>query len=124
MSLPGARVAQEAARLATLLPQPLLLRLAELLQSREGDEWGAGAAPDLLQATPQPHFRAPLEHFLDVWRGTSPPLAPAVVALLLHTAASAARTMQATQRVELILDGAGGGGDHPAPHRRGAAGSG
>ncbi len=97
-------LAQEAARLATLLPHALLLRLADLLQPLDPTDWEQRRR-QLLHTTPQPHFRAPLEHFLAVWRTVSPALAPSVVALLLHTAASTARTMQSTQRVELIWTG-------------------
>jgi phosphatidylserine/phosphatidylglycerophosphate/cardiolipin synthase-like enzyme len=98
------KLATEAACLAAMLPQPLLLSLAEALGSSDPSD-GASTRLKAVQAIPHPHYRNRVSQFVEQWVTDAPTVTPQAVSLALRTAARMEQTHRDQQAIELVWTG-------------------
>src|SRR3989442_2949429 len=91
-------------RLAEALPVGTLQTLASAIATCSAQEWGR-VRLQATQAVPQPQLRALVVDLLTVWQEQAPHVLPVDVALMLRTAAATARSVRASQSVELVRTG-------------------
>jgi phosphatidylserine/phosphatidylglycerophosphate/cardiolipin synthase-like enzyme len=97
-------IAEEAGRLAKLLPFYVVRAVAALLVKGGDSDWGA-LRVQIAQVIPSPHYRGLAVAFLDRWRSEASGVLPQSVATALLTAALAERDHRERQSVELVWTG-------------------
>jgi phosphatidylserine/phosphatidylglycerophosphate/cardiolipin synthase-like enzyme len=97
-------IAEEASRLAKLLPPSVVEAVADRLERGDGSDKGALRA-QIVQVVPSPHHRSLIVAFLDRWGQESGGLAPQAVAAALLTASLAEKAHREGQSVELVWTG-------------------
>jgi phosphatidylserine/phosphatidylglycerophosphate/cardiolipin synthase-like enzyme len=107
-------IAAEAARLAALLPEELLLSLAAAIEPVKLDNW-AYARAQVVRAIPQPEFRAEVSRLLQVWQTEAPEVLPQSVAMALRAAANVEATHRCNETIDLVWTGPD---SHVIPLRR------
>jgi phosphatidylserine/phosphatidylglycerophosphate/cardiolipin synthase-like enzyme len=93
-----------AVRLATVLPGGTVQALAQVIAGGPTQAWGE-LRQRASQMVPQPHLRVLVLDMLTAWQHQAASVTPAAVALALHTAAAATRSVRAAQTVELVWTG-------------------
>jgi phosphatidylserine/phosphatidylglycerophosphate/cardiolipin synthase-like enzyme len=97
-------IAEEASRLAKLLPHSVVEAVAARLEEYDGPDRGA-LRVRVAQAVPGPHHRALVVAFLDRWWSVAGGVPPQAVAAALLTASLAERDRRDGQSVELVWTG-------------------
>lgn len=97
-------IAQEAGRLAKLLPSSVAEGIAARLEGDNDLDWGTLRCR-AVQAVPSPHHRSAVVAFLDRWRSEAGAIPPQAVAAALHTAVFAEKERREGQSVELVWTG-------------------
>jgi len=98
------KMAIEVSRLAAMLPQPILLSLAETIGSCDPSDWTL-TRHRAVQAIPHAHYRNVVSHFVDHWAIHAPTVAPHALSLALLTAAQVEQTHRDRQAIELVWTG-------------------
>jgi hypothetical protein len=97
-------IAEEASRLARLLPPSVVEVIAARLERSTGTDWGT-LRGRIAQAVPSPHNRALVVDFLDRWRSEAGGVLPQSVAVALLTASRAETEHREGCTVELVWTG-------------------
>ena len=97
-------IAEEASRLAKLLPPSVVEAVAARLEAGDGPD-GGSLRGRIAQAVPSPHHRSLVVAFLDRWRSEAGDVPPQAVAAALHTAVLSEREHREGQSVELVWTG-------------------
>jgi phosphatidylserine/phosphatidylglycerophosphate/cardiolipin synthase-like enzyme len=97
-------IAQEASRLAKLLPSSVVEAVAARLERCDGSDLGM-LRDQIAQAVPSPHHRALVAAFLDRWRSEAGGVPPHSVVAALLTASEAEKGHREMQSVELVWTG-------------------
>jgi phosphatidylserine/phosphatidylglycerophosphate/cardiolipin synthase-like enzyme len=97
-------IAEEAARLAKLLPPSVVEAVAARLECGDGPD-GSSLRGRIVQAVPSPHHRSLVVAFLDRWRSEAGDIPPLAVAAALHTAVLSESERRESQSVELVWTG-------------------
>lgn len=97
-------IANEAGKLAAVLPFPLMQLLAESINRCKSADWPT-AQDRILQSISHPHYRGLAAQFLDRCRSQSQDPGPQAVALAVLTAACSEKTHREGQAVELVWTG-------------------
>jgi phosphatidylserine/phosphatidylglycerophosphate/cardiolipin synthase-like enzyme len=97
-------IAEEAYRLAKLLPDSLIEAVAARIEKSDCFDL-ATLRGQIAQTVPGPHHRALVTSFLDRWRAMAADVLPQSVAIALITAMTAERQHQQGQSVELVWTG-------------------
>lgn len=102
-------IATSAAKLADVLPFPVMQVLSEVVATCWPADWPT-ARNQILQRLAHPHYRKLAADFLDDWRASDPHLSAEAVATALLTAAHAEEIRRQSQSLELVWTGPDGGG--------------
>lgn len=94
----------EARRLATSIPQPVIEVLVDALNDFGVDGW-ITSRHQVLQRIAQPGYRNEAGRFFDVWNALTSKVSPQSAALCLLTAASADKAQREGQTIELVWTG-------------------
>ncbi len=97
-------IAEEASRLAKLLPPSVIEAVADRLERSGSLDLGA-LRGQIAQSVPSPHHRSIVVAFLDRWRSEAGGVLPQSVAAALHTAVLSERERREGQSVELVWTG-------------------
>jgi len=104
MSAGSRFIAQEASRLARLLPSSVVEAVAVQLEL-SNDPGLATLRGQIAQAIPSPHHRALVADFLDRWNSGAADVLPCAVAVALFTASGAEKHRREGQTSELVWTG-------------------
>ena len=97
-------IADEAGKLAAVLPFPLMQLLADYISRNDSSDWPA-AKDRILQCLSHAHYRGLAAEFLDRCRSQSPGLCSQAISLAVLTAACSERVHRKDQTVELVWTG-------------------
>jgi phosphatidylserine/phosphatidylglycerophosphate/cardiolipin synthase-like enzyme len=103
MRRPQQVIAEQARKVASEVPPPLVETLAEAVE-RAGDGWAATKGA-ILASLSHPHYRSLAAELLGAWQAEAATVAPAAVAMALLAAAEAERRHREESRVELVWTG-------------------
>jgi phosphatidylserine/phosphatidylglycerophosphate/cardiolipin synthase-like enzyme len=91
-------------RLAEALPTGTMATLTQVIRNCPAQQWG-NIRIQVSQVIPQPHLRSLVVDMLSAWQQYDPAIPPGEVATMIWTAAETARSVKATQTVELVWTG-------------------
>ncbi len=97
-------IAEEASRLAKLLPFSVVEMVADRLERCDGSDLGT-LRDQIAQAVPSPHHRALVVAFLDRWRSEAAHVGPHAVVAALLTASFLAQERRETEALEVVWTG-------------------
>ncbi len=97
-------IAEEASRLAKLLPPSVVEAVAARLECGDGPD-ASSLRGRIAQTVPSPHHRSLVVTFLDRWRSQANDIPPQAIAAALHTAVLSERERREAQSVELVWTG-------------------
>ena len=97
-------IAEEASRLAKVLPPSVVEAVVTRLETGGGSD-GGSLRGRVAQAVPSPHHRSLVVAFLDRWRSEAGGVPPQSVAVALLTASEAEKGHREGQSVELVWTG-------------------
>ncbi len=98
------RMAIEVSRLVAMLPQPILLSLAETIGACDPSDW-TSTRVRAVQSVPHAHYRNAVSHFVEQWAIHAATVKPNAVSLALLTAAQIEQSHRDRQAIELVWTG-------------------
>jgi phosphatidylserine/phosphatidylglycerophosphate/cardiolipin synthase-like enzyme len=103
--LPGYdTIAEEAAKLAEVLPSSVLASLADAIAACDPADWQS-ARTAVLSTIPHARYRSVAGCYLDCWHTRAAEVPPAVAAMAVLAAAAVVHERRATQSIELVWTG-------------------
>jgi phosphatidylserine/phosphatidylglycerophosphate/cardiolipin synthase-like enzyme len=97
-------IATEAARLAAILPVPILRSLAEKLRTCSPADW-TSIRQGVVHTIPHPHYRSVVGQFLDRWASQAATVTPREASLALLTATQVMQSGRDGHGIELVWTG-------------------
>ncbi|MGO9469377.1 MAG: DISARM system phospholipase D-like protein DrmC [Isosphaeraceae bacterium] len=104
MSDSDLKMAIEVSRLAAVLPEPILLSLAETIGGCDPSDW-TSTRLRAVQSIPHAHYRNVVSQFLDHWTTHAASVTPRAVSLAILAAAQQEQTHRDRQAIELVWTG-------------------